>query len=112
MALPPYTPEEVLRAVAAVEQRSEHPLAEAILRKFQETQEELPPIADFAATPGLGVKAVSEGRQLVVGNPRYFEALEIPILYAQPTVGRLTQQGRSVLLVAIDGHLAGIIGGG
>lgn len=109
-ALPPYTAEEVLRAVAAVEQRSEHPLAEAILRKFREIDTDLPPVTEFAATPGLGVRAVSEGRRLVVGNPRYFEALDIPALYAQPTVARLTQQGKSVLLLAIDGHLAGVIG--
>ena len=60
--------------------------------------------------PGLGVKAQVEGKQVLVGNTRFLEQAQIPIFYAQPALQRLTQAGRSVILLAVDGHLAGVIG--
>lgn len=106
----PWQEEDIVNMAAAVEQRSEHPLAAAILRRFQAGASALPEVTRFEAVPGLGVKAEVDGKQLLVGSPHYFSRLRMSILYAEPTVQRLTQAGRSVILVAVDGQLAGVIG--
>ncbi len=110
VAFPPWQADQVLLLAAAVEQRSEHPLAAALVRKAAALGAPWPEVAAFEAVPGLGVRAQVEGQQVLVGSPRFLEASNLSVFYAQPALQRLTQDGRSVILVAVDGSLAGVIG--
>jgi Cu+-exporting ATPase len=110
VAFPPWTQEEVLRLAAAVEQPSEHPLAAALLRQAATLELILPEVKAFEAVPGLGVKAEVNGQTVLVGNPQFLERAQISSFYAQPSLQRLTQHGRSIMLVAVAGNLAGVIG--
>ncbi len=110
VAFPPWNQEEVLRLAAAVEQRSEHPLAAALLHRAAALELILPEVTAFEAVPGLGVKATVEGQEILVGSPRFLEQHHISSFYAQPSLQRLTQTGRSVMLVAVAGNLAGAVG--
>jgi len=109
VAYNPWTEAEVLAQVAALEKNSEHPLAAAIVRQAEELQLSLPQVTDFEARPGLGVRARMADQEILAGNPRFLEQAQIPIFYAQPALQRLTQAGRSVILLAVGGHLAGTI---
>jgi Cu+-exporting ATPase len=110
VAFNPWTESQVLTLVAALEKRSEHPLAAAIVKKASAHGVVWPEVQDFEAVPGLGIKATVDGKKVLVGNSRFLEQSQIPIFYAQPSFQRMTQAGRSVILLAEDGHLAGIIG--
>lgn len=110
VAFSPWSAEQVLMLAAAVEQRSEHPLAAALVRKAETLPISWPEVAAFEAVPGLGVHAQVDGQQVLVGSPRFLERAQVSHFYAQPALQRLTQTGRSVMLVAVDGSLAGVIG--
>jgi Cu+-exporting ATPase len=110
VAFNPWKEADVLTLVAALEKRSEHPLAAAIVKKAEASETAWPEVTEFEAVPGLGVKAIVDGKQVLVGNGRFLEQSHISIFYAQPSFQRLTQAGRSVIFLGVDGHLAGVIG--
>lgn len=101
--------DEALRIVAAAEQNSEHLLARALVAAAQERSLALPPVRDFQALPGLGVRAVVNGETVLVGN-RHFIAEQIGWLNdeAQRLLDELAQDGYTTLLGARDGKLIGI----
>jgi len=100
----------LLRLAAAAERMSEHPLGRAIVAAAMERGAALPDAADSRILPGVGVEAVVEGRRLFVGRigeaAGSAQALERPV---QDLVGTLEREGKTVLAVAADGRLAGII---
>jgi P-type Cu+ transporter len=110
VAFTPWTETEVISQVAALEKLSEHPLAAAIVQKAEAYEAGWPEVKEFEAVPGLGVKARVDDKAVLVGSARFLEQAQVPIFYAQPTLQRLTQAGRSVIFLAVDGHLAGAIG--
>jgi P-type Cu+ transporter len=110
IAFNPWTEAEVITQVAALEKLSEHPLAAAIVKKAEAYEAPWPEVKDFEAVPGLGIKARVDGKELLAGSARFLEKANIPIFYAQPALQRLTQAGRSVIFLAVDQHLAGVIG--
>jgi Cu+-exporting ATPase len=101
----------LLRLAAGVERRSEHPLGEAVVRAAQarELELELPEPTRFEATPGHGVAAEVEGKALLLGNPRLMETKGVDISAMQETLNRLATEGKTPLLVAVDGRLAGVL---
>ncbi|MDL2352648.1 MAG: heavy metal translocating P-type ATPase [Pseudomonadota bacterium] len=100
---------EVLALVAAVETRSEHPIAEAIVAAAKQQDITLAPIEGFDATPGFGVSAKVAGRTVAVGADRFMTQLGLDVASFQPTAQRLGEQGKSPLYAAIDGRLAAVI---
>jgi Cd2+/Zn2+-exporting ATPase len=100
----------LLRLAAAAERMSEHPLGRAIVAAAMERGAALPDAADSRILPGVGVEAVLEGRRLFVGRigeaAGTAQTLERPV---QDLVGTLEREGKTVLAVAADGRLAGII---
>ena len=100
---------EVLALVAAVETRSEHPIAEAIVAAAKQRDITLAPIEGFAATPGFGVSAKVAGRTVAVGADRFMTQLGLDVASFLPTAQRLGEQGKSPLYAAIDGRLAAVI---
>ncbi|WP_426175304.1 heavy metal translocating P-type ATPase [Massilia sp. TWR1-2-2] len=100
---------EVLALVAAVETRSEHPIAEAIVAAAKQRAITLAPIDGFDATPGFGVSAKVAGRIVAVGADRFMTQLGLDVSSFLPTAQRLGEQGKSPLYAAIDGRLAAVI---
>ncbi len=100
---------EVLSIAAAVESRSEHPLAEAVLRRAREENLPIRPVTDFEAMPGSGARAKIDGVSYTVGNLRLFEHL---LAGGSPTAERvaaLESEGKTTILVGTDGRILGII---
>ncbi|WBL73123.1 heavy metal translocating P-type ATPase [Serratia liquefaciens] len=101
--------DEVLALVAAVETRSEHPIAEAIVAAAKQRDIEIAAIEAFDATPGFGVSAKVSGRTVSVGADRFMTQLGLDVTSFLPTAQRLGEQGKSPLYAAIDGRLAAVI---
>lgn len=95
--------EELLRYAAAVEARSEHPIAKGIAASVQQTV----PAEGFKAIPGKGASATVNGKQVMAVSPGYLS--EQNILWNDVRPERLAAQGKTVIFVLIDGELAGAI---
>ncbi len=99
----------LLAWIAAVEQHSEHPLGEAIVHAARDRGLALPPISDFEANPGLGVRARIAEHRLDIGAPRYLEQCGVDISPALETCRKQAGRGMSLVLCAVDGHLAALL---
>jgi Cu+-exporting ATPase len=100
---------ELLRLVGSAERRSEHPLAEAIARGATERGILLTHPSSFRAIPGLGVETTVDGRSILLGNRTLMSERGVDVTQAARPVDELTSRGRTPVLAAIDGRLAGII---
>lgn len=98
-------------AAASAELRSEHPLGKAVVRCYRAKMHMEPqPATQFQMLPGRGVAAAVEGRQVLAGNPELFQEKQIAIpAPVQETVAFYQQQGCTVILLAADGRMAGIL---
>ncbi|PAK11646.1 copper-translocating P-type ATPase [Burkholderia ubonensis] len=101
--------DEVLRLVAAVETRSEHPIGEAITTAAKREKLELPAVEDFDATPGFGVKARVAGHTVQVGADRLMVKLGFDVSAFADEMDRLGEDGKSPLFAAVDGKIAALI---
>jgi Cd2+/Zn2+-exporting ATPase/Cu+-exporting ATPase len=111
-----YSPHSILQLAASAERYSEHPLAEAVRAMARQSGLELLQPQDFEALPGLGVRARVNGSLVEVGNRRMLA--ENIALLRNWSVGQvsqlsradeLEQQGKTLLFVAVDGELAGVM---
>jgi P-type Cu+ transporter len=100
---------EVLRSGAAVEVGSEHPLGEAIVRAAAQRGIDLPQVAEFEAIPGHGIRGVVDARRVLLGNRHFFHCEGIDAAAADETMQRLEQQGKTAMIVGVDGKVTGII---
>ncbi|MGE5708433.1 MAG: heavy metal translocating P-type ATPase, partial [Bacteroidota bacterium] len=98
---------ELLRLVAATERGSEHPLGEAIVEGA--TGISLPEATDFSAVPGAGVQATVEGKRILAGTRRLLEEHGIAFLSATSLAEDLEREGHTVMFVAVDGTLVGLL---
>ncbi len=101
--------DEVLRLVAGAERESEHPLAEAIVNAAASRSLTLPAVESFESVPGHGALAVVEGRRLAVGNTRLMARESVSLDGLAPRAAELASQGRTTVLVAVDGKAAAVI---
>jgi Cu+-exporting ATPase len=102
----------LLALTAALECRSEHPLAEAIVAyaRSRLKDRELPAVESFEAVAGRGVEGAIGGQQVRVGTPRWFEELGINTATLKPLVERLEVAARSVAVVVVDGRMEACFG--
>ena len=111
-SLAPYgsaTPADLIRYAAAVESRSEHPVAAAILARSRELGLELPGVTSFASVPGLGAAADVLGRRVTIGTRALLEGRGIRLAEAD-AVAAMQDRGESIVFVAIDDMPLGAIG--
>jgi len=101
--------EAVLRLAAIAERGSEHPIGKAIVKAAEERGIQLGEPESFDYIPGQGIYAVIDGRTVVVGNEKLMEGFMVDLKASQEDVARLRDEGMTVVYVAIDGALAGII---
>ena len=100
---------QVLGLVASVEEKSEHPIARAIVAAAVEERVPLGTVTAFESMTGLGVRALVDGQRVEVGADRYMAHLGIAVAYLAESARALGEEGKSPLYAAIDGRLAAII---
>ena len=99
----------VLAAVAAVEAKSEHPIARAIVAAAAEERLALPEVTVFASVTGFGVTATAGGQQVEIGADRYMARLGLDVAPFAAEAVRLADEGKSPLYAALGGRLAAIL---
>ena len=104
-----YTEQDVLRLAASLDQGSEHPLADAIVRAARERQLSLGTVESFDSGSGIGVRGVVDGRRLALGNTVWMEAHSVSTAQLVPQAEALRAAGASVMYLAVDGELAGLL---
>ena len=102
--------DEVLRLGASLERASEHPLAAAIVNGAQEKNIKLTAVSEFRSITGKGVTGTVEGNAVALGNLKLFEELNIDAGELPSRAEALRADGQTVMLLAIDGKAAGLIG--
>ena len=106
---PGVTSDDVLQLAAIAEKGSEHPLAEAILKRANMTGLAIPDAEAFEAIPGHGVKVTSQGREILIGNRRLMKDLGLDIQDKESIISGLEEKGNTVMLVARDKKFVGLI---
>ena len=109
IAAPGTTEEEVLRLAASLDQGSEHPLAEAIVRAARERLLQLDTPDSFESATGIGVRGMVKGRTLALGNTALMTEIGVAVDILQSDAEALRAQGASVMYLALDGRLAGLL---
>jgi Cu+-exporting ATPase len=102
--------DELIRLVASVEKGSEHPLGEAITAEANAKGMKLSEPLGFSAVAGHGVQAEVDGHQVLVGNRRLMDSQAVQIDHMEMDIQHLEEDGNTAILIALDGHLAGVIG--
>lgn len=100
---------DLLQIAASAEKPSEHPIGEAIVRGAQSRNIELANPDRFEALPGGGVKASIEEKRVLIGTSRLMNANEINTVEMDSKASALQSQGKTAVLVAIDGQPAGVL---
>ena len=100
---------ELLRLAASVEKNSQHPLGEAIVRKAQEIGVQLKKSEGFDTFGGKGITANVDAKQVLIGNRTLFVEMNISFSDAEGRISQLENQGKTVVLVAIDEKLSGLV---
>lgn len=117
---PQWSADDLLAWVASLEKNSEHPLAQAVVKAAKENGIDWLNVSGFHALPGFGVEGfVADGeatgrdvlppKQVLVGNRRLMEQHGIYVDHVISDMGRLEEAGKTAMLAAIDGKLAGIV---
>ena len=101
---------ELLRLAAAVERSSEHPLAEAIVRRAEQAQLARVAADGFENVPGHGAVATVEGHRVAVGNRRLLEREGVDVGGLAARRDELAGGGRTAVIVTVDGRAAGLVG--
>lgn len=104
------TREQLVQLAASLEQGSEHPLANAIVKSAQQQQLQLSPHHDFMTYSGLGVSGTVDQHQLLLGNAKFMVKNNITINHAETDFDFIANQGATPVYLAQNGVLAGIIG--
>jgi Cu+-exporting ATPase len=100
----------LVRLVASLENVSEHPLAAAIVGGARERSITLSEVRDFQSATGKGVTGTVDGRRVAVGNLRHLETLSIDPGPLRDRAEALRREGQTVMFVAVDLQLAGLVG--
>jgi Cu+-exporting ATPase len=105
----PTSSDEIVKLAAAAEKRSEHQLSEAIVNKAEEMSIPIPEVEGFTAIPGKGIEARYNGMAILVANRKLFSDRGIDIAIAEERIRQLEGEGKTVVLVAVDARVTGII---
>lgn len=102
-------PDILLRYTASAEQGSEHPLAQAIVKGATDKGIQLFPITKFLAVTGRGVDVTIDDKDILIGNRAFMEEREVTLRSIESDMDRLASEGKTPMLVAIDGIIRGIV---
>jgi Cu+-exporting ATPase len=100
---------QILSLGAAAEAGSEHPIGKAIVAGARERGITVEHTTDFRTDPGMGVSAKVAGRQVLVGNRKFFAGRKIEFEPAEASVSRLEEEGKTAMAVGLEGRVVGVI---
>ncbi|WP_306810935.1 heavy metal translocating P-type ATPase [Aliarcobacter butzleri] len=103
------TQDKLLQLCATIEKNSEHPLADAILKKAQEKEIELLNATDFEALNGLGIKAKVEDRLFYIGNKKLLDSKNISLDLFYEKSEKLANEGKTPIFIADENEVLGLI---
>ncbi|MGQ9460553.1 MAG: heavy metal translocating P-type ATPase [Candidatus Bathyarchaeaceae archaeon] len=103
-----YSKNKVLELAATAEKGSEHPLAEAVIKAATKAGLNVPDADSFEAIPGHGVKAIRE-YGILLGNRKLMKENNVDIEKIEKIITKLEEEGKTVMLLAVNGKIAGII---
>ncbi|MDN5081515.1 heavy metal translocating P-type ATPase [Aliarcobacter butzleri] len=103
------TQDKLLQLCATIEKNSEHPLADAILKKAQEKAIELLNATDFEALNGLGIKAKVEDRVFYIGNKKLLDSKNISLDLFYEKSEKLANEGKTPIFIADENEVLGLI---
>ncbi|MGO4547282.1 heavy metal translocating P-type ATPase [Paenibacillus sp. 2TAB23] len=103
-----YEEARLLSWVGSAEKSSEHPVAEALVAGIKKRSIELPEAEQFEAVPGFGIEAVVEGERLLIGTRRLMEKHGVDIKAIEAEQQKLESEGKTVMLIAVNGEYAGL----
>jgi len=104
-----YKSDDILKLAAVAEKRSEHALSEAIVNKANENGIAIAEADSFSAIPGKGIEAEFENKKLFIGNRALFAEKAMDITSAETGINPLEQDGKTVVIVAADAKVIGLI---
>lgn len=110
VAVGEYSEEEVLRFSGLAERGSEHPLGKAVIRAAEEKHVQIPLASSFKAIPGQGVVARDGDRVILLGNRKLMMENGVNVQSAEDVISNLEAQGKTVMILARDMELVGVIG--
>ncbi len=110
IAFDDFSKTDILTAAASLENKSEHPLATAIVEGAKQKNITLLKSVNFKAETGMGVSAKVDGQIVALGNSKMMALLKIDDNSATEQAQNLRSQGKTVMMIGIDGRLAGLIG--
>ena len=108
--MPGFSENDLLQALAALEQGSEHPLASAVLKEAKDRGLALAGAKEFQAHAGGGISGTIEGRAVVAGNESLFEEMKINAHTLADIAEKLRADGQTAILVAVNNQPAGVVG--
>ncbi len=101
--------EEILKLASMAEKGSEHPLGEAIVRGAKVKGLEIPDAESFEAVPGQGVRAVYDGKEILLGNRKLMENNSIPYEEIEEKIQALEKEGKTVMILTVNKTITGLI---
>ncbi len=104
-----FTETEVLALVAAAENSSEHPLAEAIVRGAKAQGITVEAVDSFEAIPGYGIRATLQQQTIWVGTRKLMQEQQLDIRSVEENMAKLESEGKTAMLIGVDQQLAGVI---
>lgn len=104
-----FSENEVLRLAASLDQGSEHPLADAIVKAALERELVLDKASDFESSTGIGVRGMVGEKHLALGNTALMNQLDVKTELLHEAAEALRETGASVMFLAVDGQLAGLL---
>ncbi len=107
---PSLSTKEFLSLAASAEKRSEHPLAKALVGFAASNGAEICEAESFSMEAGKGIRARIAGKEAICGNRRLMDEYAIPLQDADKTMTLLGNQGKAIVIVAVDGLAAGLVG--
>jgi Cu+-exporting ATPase len=104
-----FTDREVLRLAASLDQGSEHPLADAIVQAARAQGLTLDKPSQFESSSGIGVRGLIQGQKILLGNTALMQQSGVGVEGLIPQAEKLRAEGASVMYLAVDGELAGLL---
>ena len=104
-----FSEEEFLAILGSAEKQSEHPLAQAIVQGIKDKGIPLKEVTEFEAVPGFGIKAIVDGKQILVGTRKLMNKFKVEIADALVKMDEMERVGKTAMLAAIDGQYAGTV---
>ena len=102
-------PDDLLRLIASIEAKSEHPIARALVAAAEQKQLAILPIEAFQSHSGMGVSATIDGQRIAIGADRFMASLGIELSSFSTKVAGFADQGKTPLYVAVDSRAAAVL---